>query len=130
VKRLDWATGEEIPQPSYVARRFPFQAWMPLEHGIESKDDYHRDLGPMIEAIRCCEKTPNAIGCRFRPIGPTEADVKLDVGLWSGGPRVGRLRAGLRSAHVVHTDRGGRDPRCGLNDGRNRENESVGTGGR
>jgi hypothetical protein len=78
VKRLDWATGEEIPQPSYVARRFPFQAWMPFEHGIESKEEYHRDLGPMIEAIRCCEKTPNAIGCRFRPIGPTEADVMLD----------------------------------------------------
>ncbi len=79
VKRLYWATGEEIPQPSYVARRFPFQAWMPLEHGIDSKDDYHRDLGPMIDAIRCCEKTPNAIGCRSRPIGPTEADVKLDA---------------------------------------------------
>jgi hypothetical protein len=78
VERQDWATGEEIPQPSYVARRFPFQAWMPFEHGIESKEEYHRDLGPMIEAIRCCEKTPAAIGCRFRPIGPTEADVKLD----------------------------------------------------
>jgi len=77
-KRLYWAIGEEIPQPSYVARRFPFQAWMPLEHGLESKDHYHRDLGPMIEAIRCCEKTPTAVGCRFRPIGPTEADVKLD----------------------------------------------------
>jgi hypothetical protein len=51
---------------------------MPLEHGIDSKDDYHRDLGPMIDAIRCCEKTPNAIGCRSRPIGPTEADVKLN----------------------------------------------------
>jgi len=78
-KRLYWATGEEIPHPSYVARRFPFQAWMPPEHGIESQGDYHRDLGPMVEAIRCCEKTPNAIGCRFRPIGPMEGDVKLDA---------------------------------------------------
>jgi hypothetical protein len=85
-KRRDWATGEEIPQPSYLARRLPFQAWMPLEHGIESRDDYHRDFGPMIEAIRCCEQTPNAIGCRFRPIGPTEADVMLDArGLLSEG---------------------------------------------
>jgi len=78
VKRRDWATGEEIPQPSYLARRLPFQAWMPLEHRIGSPEDYHRDLGPMIEAIRCCERTPNAVGCRFRPIGPTEADVKVD----------------------------------------------------
>ncbi len=78
VKRMDWATGNEIPQPSYDARRFPLQAWMPLEHGIESSEEYHRDLGPMIEAIRCCEKTPNAVGCRFRSIGPTEAEVKLD----------------------------------------------------
>ena len=79
VERLHWATGDDIPQPSYVARRFPSQAWMPFEHGIESRDDYHRALGPMIAAIRCCEKTPNAIGCRFRPIGPTDADVKLDA---------------------------------------------------
>jgi hypothetical protein len=79
IKRRDWATGEDVPQPSYLARRLPLQAWMPLEHGIASPEDYHRDLGPMIAAIRCCEKTPNAVGCRFRPIGPTEADVALDA---------------------------------------------------
>ncbi len=79
IKRRDWATGEDVPQPSYLARRLPFQSWMPIEHGISSPEDYHRDLGPMIAAIRCCEKTPNAVGCRFRPIGPTEADVKLDA---------------------------------------------------
>jgi hypothetical protein len=79
IKRREWATGEDIPQPSYLARRLPLRAWMPLEHGIASTSDYNRDLGPMIAAIRCCEKTPNAVGCRFRPIGPTEADVKLDA---------------------------------------------------
>jgi hypothetical protein len=78
VKRRAWATGEEIPHPSYLAGKFPLQAWMPLEHGIDSSDDYHRDLGAMVEAIRCCERTPNARGCRFRSIGPTGADVKLD----------------------------------------------------
>ncbi len=79
VKRRDWAVGHDVPQPSYVASRFPRKAWMPLEHGIDSEDEYHRDLGPMIEALRCCEKTPNAVGCLSRSIGPTEADVKLDA---------------------------------------------------
>jgi len=79
-KRVEWAIGDEVPQTSYLARRLPIRAWMPLEHGIDSPEEYHRDHGAMIEAIRCCEKTPNAIGCRFRPIGPTEADVKLDAG--------------------------------------------------
>jgi hypothetical protein len=78
-KRIDWALGEDVPEPSYLARRLPLQVWMPFEHSFSSKDEYHRNLGPMIEAIRCCEKTPNAIGCRVRALGPTEADVKLDA---------------------------------------------------
>jgi hypothetical protein len=78
-KRLDWAIGHEVPQPSYTASRFPHQAWMPFEHGIRSEDEFHRDVGPMIKALRCCEKTPNAVGCRSRSIGPTEAEVTLDA---------------------------------------------------
>jgi hypothetical protein len=45
---------------------------------LELRDAYDRAFGPMIAAIRCCVKTPNAVGCRTRAIGPTEADVKLD----------------------------------------------------
>jgi hypothetical protein len=78
LKRLLWSIGHEVPQPSYTASRLPLQAWMPFEHGIDSGDEYHRNLGPMIEALRCCEKTPSALGCRSRSIGPTESEVKLD----------------------------------------------------
>ena len=77
--RLDWAIGEDVPHPSYFARQFPRHAWMPFGHGVDSKEDYHRAFEPMAEAIRCCAKSPNAIGCRFRAIGPTEAEVKLDA---------------------------------------------------
>ncbi len=79
VKRIDWAIGEDVPEPSYLARKLPLQVWMPFEHSYASEDEYHRDLGPMIEAIRCCERTPNAVGCRVRALGPTEAEVKLDA---------------------------------------------------
>jgi hypothetical protein len=77
--RLEWAIGDDVPQPSHVTRRFPLNAWMPFEHGLGSKDEYHRAYGPMIEALLCCASTPDAIGCRSRPIGPTETDVRLDA---------------------------------------------------
>jgi hypothetical protein len=84
LKRMNWAIGHEVPQPSYTASQFPGKAWMPFEHGIASETDYHRDLGPMIQALQCCEKTPNAVGCRSRSIGPTESEAKLTgVGLLS-----------------------------------------------
>jgi hypothetical protein len=76
--RRNWAVGEAVPKPSYIASRFPGHAWMPFDHGLDSEVDYRRSFGPMIDAIRCCAKTPDAIGCRSRTIGPTEADVFLD----------------------------------------------------
>jgi hypothetical protein len=78
VERREWATGDDVPHPSYVVMRYPVQAWMPADHTLGSEDEYRGTLGAMIDAIRCCEKTPDAVGCRYRPIGPTEADVKLD----------------------------------------------------
>ncbi|MGH9320277.1 MAG: hypothetical protein ACRD3V_10375, partial [Vicinamibacteria bacterium] len=77
-ERRDWAVGEQIPQPSYLARKFPLRAWMPLEHGYGSEDEYHHDVDAMVEATRCCAETPDAVGCGWRAIGPTEAEVTLD----------------------------------------------------
>ena len=78
MKRLNWAVGEEVPHTSYTAGKFPHRAWMPSEHAVASEDDYHAAFAPMVKAIRCCAETPNAIGCRYRSIGPTEEDVELD----------------------------------------------------
>jgi hypothetical protein len=77
-ERRDWAVGEDVPKPSYLAGRLPLRAWMPFEHAFLSNEEYRRNLEGMIEAVRCCEKTPNAMGCRTRSIGPTEADVNRD----------------------------------------------------
>jgi hypothetical protein len=78
-KRREWAIGDDVPKPSYLVGKFPLKAWMPLEHPFSSKDDYHQGIGRMIEALRCCEKTPNAVGCRSRALGPRETDVKRDA---------------------------------------------------
>ncbi len=80
VKRQDWAVGEEVPQPSYVARRFPSSGLDAVRARHRFRGRLSSGLGPMIEALRCCEKNPKAVGCRSRSIGPTEADVKLDSG--------------------------------------------------
>jgi len=58
------------------AKMPPGRAWGSTSAVYPAPDGKHIWVA---DAIRCCEKTPNAIGCRFRPIGPTEADVKLDA---------------------------------------------------
>jgi hypothetical protein len=70
---LDRSIGLYEPM-SDLAKSYPHRAWMPFDHGVDTKAEYDQIFGKHIERMRCCCEKPFAKGCKTRKFATSKPE--------------------------------------------------------